>query len=70
MSTRITAAAFVLAAFLLTGCAVGPRYIEPPLTVPPAYKEAALVNGDLLQPADPRDHMSRQGWWDVFVDGD
>jgi NodT family efflux transporter outer membrane factor (OMF) lipoprotein len=51
---------------LLTACAVGPHYIQPQVPVPPAYKEQAVANAGLLQPAQPRDHLSREGWWELF----
>jgi NodT family efflux transporter outer membrane factor (OMF) lipoprotein len=66
--TRITGAVSIIAALLLTGCAVGPHYIKPEVPVPSAYKEPGLAGAELLQAAEPRDHVSRQGWWDVFGD--
>jgi NodT family efflux transporter outer membrane factor (OMF) lipoprotein len=68
MRTRITGAASVLAVLLLSACALGPRYIKPDVTVPAEYKEHGLAGADPLQAAEPRDHVSRQGWWDVFGD--
>ena len=68
MRTRITGAASILAASLLGACALGPRYIKPDVAVPAEYKEHGLAGADLLQAAEPRDHVSRQGWWDVFGD--
>jgi outer membrane protein TolC len=68
MRTRFAGTASILAASLLAGCAVGPRYSTPEVAVPSAYKEHGLAGADLLQAAEPRDHVSRQGWWDVFGD--
>jgi NodT family efflux transporter outer membrane factor (OMF) lipoprotein len=68
MRTRITGAASVLAVLLLSACALGPRYIKPDVTVPAEYKEHGLAGADPLQAAEPRDHVSRQGWWDEFGD--
>src|SRR5919109_2600267 len=68
MRTCKTGAAAIIAAWLLAGCAVGPRYIKPEVAAPSAYKEHGLVGAELLQAAQPRDHVSRQGWWDVFSD--
>jgi NodT family efflux transporter outer membrane factor (OMF) lipoprotein len=50
----------------MTGCAVGPHYVRPEVPVPSAFKEPALANGGALQPAEPRDHHSREGWWELF----
>jgi multidrug efflux pump len=52
----------------LAACAVGPRYLPPHVTVPQAFKEHAPSDGVLLQPANPRDQVSRQGWWELFAD--
>jgi NodT family efflux transporter outer membrane factor (OMF) lipoprotein len=53
-------------ASLLTACAVGPHYVPPQVPAPAAYKEQAVADGGLLQPAQPRDHLSREGWWELF----
>jgi NodT family efflux transporter outer membrane factor (OMF) lipoprotein len=53
--------------FTLSGCAIGPRYSPPQVSIPSAYKEQ--VAGSLpLAPADPRDQVSRDGWWQLFGD--
>jgi NodT family efflux transporter outer membrane factor (OMF) lipoprotein len=51
---------------LLTACAVGPHYVQPQVAAPAAYKEQAVADGGLLQTAQPRDHLSREGWWELF----
>ena len=33
------------------------------------YKESLPAGADVLQPAQPRDALSRAGWWDIFSDG-
>jgi len=48
---------------LLTGCAVGPNYVRPPVVIPEAYKEA-----DGWRPAQPRDNAARGAWWEIFAD--
>ena len=58
---------FVLTGSLLTACVMPPHYAVPSVPVPPAYKESLPAATD-LQPAQPRDQASRQGWWDVFGD--
>jgi len=52
---------------VLSGCAVGPRYVRPQVSIPPAYKEQ-LADPTPLEPADPRDQVSRDGWWQMFSD--
>jgi NodT family efflux transporter outer membrane factor (OMF) lipoprotein len=65
---RVGAVGCALATSLLSACAVGPRYIRPNVPVPADYKEQGLAGADLLKAAEPRDHVSRQGWWDAFGD--
>src|SRR4030095_16801186 len=59
--------ALCAAASSLTACVMPPRYVVPSVPVPPAYKESTTAATE-LQPAQPRDQVSRQGWWDIFGD--
>jgi len=52
-----------LAALQLTGCVVGPKYHQPAVQAPPAYKEV----GD-WKPAEPNDQNLGGNWWTVFQD--
>ena len=52
-----------LAALQLTGCVVGPKYHQPVIQAPPAYKEV----GD-WKPAQPNDQSLGGAWWTVFQD--
>jgi NodT family efflux transporter outer membrane factor (OMF) lipoprotein len=52
---------------LLPACIAPPHYVVPPVPVPPAYKEDSPAAAE-LQPAQPRDQVSRQGWWGMFGD--
>ncbi len=54
-------AASCLALILLTGCAVGPNYKQPPVTAPDAYR-------DVQGPPAPAASLADQPWWDVFGD--
>jgi multidrug efflux system outer membrane protein len=54
-------AAGLVALALLTGCAVGPNYKQPPVTAPDQYRE---VQG----PPAPAPSLADQPWWDVFGD--
>src|SRR6185437_6549404 len=57
------AAAVSLAALLLGGCKVGPKYVRPTADVPPQYKEA----GNWM-PAQPSDAISKGQWWRIYGD--
>ncbi len=53
----------VLLAGAVSACMVGPTYHRPPVTTPPAFKEAAG-----WAPATPSDAADRKDWWTVFGD--
>jgi multidrug efflux system outer membrane protein len=57
--------AFVLTGSLalLTGCAVGPDYVQPTTPQASAYKEAGP-----WKKAEPRDDISKGNWYSVFHD--
>ena len=55
---------FLLAAVLLTSCAIGPNYEKPAVETPAVFKEAA---GDWVV-ANPRDEVPKGKWWQVFND--
>ncbi|HEY4231513.1 MAG TPA: efflux transporter outer membrane subunit [Thermoanaerobaculia bacterium] len=46
---------------LLTGCAVGPNYKQPPVTTPDVYR-------DLQGPQPSTASLADQPWWEVFGD--
>jgi len=54
-------AAALVALALLTGCAVGPNYKQPPVTAPDAFR-------DVQGPPAPAASLADQPWWDVFGD--
>ncbi len=56
---KLVAACLALA--LLAGCAVGPDYAQPPLTVPDQFR-------DIPGPPEPPASLADQPWWDVFGD--
>jgi multidrug efflux pump len=64
----IGAVVILLCSSLLASCAVGPRYVPPQIETPPAFKEQAPDGTASLQPAEPQDQISRQGWWERFGD--
>jgi NodT family efflux transporter outer membrane factor (OMF) lipoprotein len=64
-----------LAALLLTGCRVGPKYQQPPALAqaPPAsYKESPtqVPGSDAWKVAQPQDAMLRGKWWEIYNDPD
>ena len=52
-----------IAALELTGCVVGPKYHQPAVQAPAAYKEV----GD-WKPAQPNDQNLGGSWWTIFQD--
>ena len=56
---NLVATSLVLA--LLTGCAVGPNYKQPPVTVPDVYR-------DVQGPPAPAASLADEPWWEVFKD--
>jgi NodT family efflux transporter outer membrane factor (OMF) lipoprotein len=57
----------ITGALLLGGCAVGPDYVRPTVTVPSAYKEAPPVAPGWTS-ARPADDVPRGPWWHVYGD--
>ena len=62
-----------LAALLLAGCTVGPKYHPPAATVqapPPAYKEIPSDTQDSgnWKIAQPQDAMLHGKWWEIYND--
>ncbi|MEN6441564.1 MAG: efflux transporter outer membrane subunit [Syntrophobacter sp.] len=48
---------------ILSACTVGPNYVKPEMKTPVAYKETGE-----WKVAEPRDHLNRGAWWEVFND--
>ncbi len=48
-----------VAAMMASGCKLGPDYQRPEVEVPEAWR---------WKNAEPRDHVPRDGWWQVFED--
>jgi NodT family efflux transporter outer membrane factor (OMF) lipoprotein len=62
-----------IAALLLAGCIVGPKYHQPAATVqapPPEYKELPTPSADAGQwkVAQPQDAMLHGKWWEIYSD--
>ncbi len=56
-----TLVASALALALLTGCAVGPNYKQPPVTAPDVYR-------DVQGPPAPAASLADEPWWELFRD--
>jgi NodT family efflux transporter outer membrane factor (OMF) lipoprotein len=52
---------------LLSACNVGPKYVAPSDTAPPAFKEAHVTApAGAWQPAQPQDAALKGKWWEMF----
>jgi NodT family efflux transporter outer membrane factor (OMF) lipoprotein len=59
------------AAWLLAGCMVGPKYVQPSTPMAPAFKEQApesFKENREWQAAQPDDQKIRGPWWEMFGD--
>jgi NodT family efflux transporter outer membrane factor (OMF) lipoprotein len=70
-AAKSLALAASIAAVLLGGCRVGPKYLVPTAPAPPEFKEsspAAYTNAPsgTWQPAKPQDAALKGKWWEVF----
>lgn len=50
---------------VLAGCAVGPDYERPAMSLPETFKQA----GD-WKPAEPKDEAARGKWWEIYGDAE
>lgn len=60
-----------VAALLLSGCMVGPRYVKPTVATTPSYKETApntFKEDAGWHTAQPSDATLRGDWWTIFGD--
>jgi NodT family efflux transporter outer membrane factor (OMF) lipoprotein len=60
-----------IAALLMSGCMVGPKYRQPAATAQPpapAYKELPTTDSGPWKVAEPQDQMLRGKWWEVYND--
>jgi NodT family efflux transporter outer membrane factor (OMF) lipoprotein len=53
---------------MLAGCNVGPKYLPPTMTAPPAFKEspAQFKESDGWTVAQPQDAALRGKWWEIY----
>ncbi|HUZ94228.1 MAG TPA: efflux transporter outer membrane subunit [Edaphobacter sp.] len=70
---RSAIASSSLAALLLSGCMVGPKYVKPNVPLAPNYKESTAATSNFKEdanwhPAQPADAALRGDWWTIFHD--
>ena len=59
----------LIAALLITGCAVGPRYKRPAVEIPGSYRGTVPEQGGQRQiTAQQIVPLGEQKWWDIFQD--
>lgn len=77
VSALFAAASFAVFCAALSGCNVGPKYVPPSATAPPAYKESPAqfkgtdeyAAGDWTV-AQPQDAVLRGKWWEIYNEPD
>src|SRR3984893_8195114 len=57
-----------LAALLLSGCMVGPKYAKPSTPMTPAFKEPPPESFKEWKAGQPGDQTLRGNWWEMFSD--
>src|SRR5215212_1307111 len=62
---RIAAA---IAAAVLSGCSLIPKFEQPPVEIPEQYKELSLEERGSWKEAQPADALARGEWWKIFRD--
>src|SRR5580658_7401229 len=57
---------------MLAGCNVGPKYVPPSTTAPPAYKESPeqFKENGAWTVAQPQDAALRGKWWEIYNEPD
>src|ERR1700677_4148285 len=57
---------------MLAGCNVGPKYVPPAKTAPPAYKESPeqFKENGAWTVAQPQDAVLRGKWWEIYNEPD
>ncbi len=63
-NTLVQVLLLLAAFFLLSGCAVGPRYSRPKADAPTSYKEVP----EGWKTAQPSDQIAKGKWWEIFGD--
>jgi NodT family efflux transporter outer membrane factor (OMF) lipoprotein len=53
-----------IAALIIEGCTVGPKYVKPTTEVPASYKETPQN----FKEAQPSDQVAKGKWWEIYND--
>ena len=76
-SVALCASGAAVLCTVLSGCNVGPKYLPPATTAPPAYKESPATfkeAGDTPSGqwtvAEPQDSVLRGKWWEIYNEPD
>src|ERR1700720_1194267 len=72
VSAAVCAAGSAVLCAMLAGCNVGPKYVPPATTAPPAFKESPQQfkeNGEWTV-AQPQDATLRGKWWEIYNEPD
>jgi NodT family efflux transporter outer membrane factor (OMF) lipoprotein len=74
-STAFFAAFAAVLCAMLAGCNVGPKYVPPKMTAPPAYKESPTQFKETEETsgwtvAQPQDATLRGKWWEIYNEPD
>ena len=72
VSAAICAAMAAVLSTILAGCNVGPKYVPPAMTAPPAFKESPtqFKETDGWKVAEPQDATLRGKWWEIYNEPD
>jgi NodT family efflux transporter outer membrane factor (OMF) lipoprotein len=70
--TALCVASMALLCVMLAGCNVGPKYVPPAITAPPAFKEAPTESKEPGEwtVAKPQDAVLRGKWWEIYNEPD
>jgi NodT family efflux transporter outer membrane factor (OMF) lipoprotein len=71
MNSRLFPMLLTSATMLLSGCMVGPKYVQPATPTAPAFKEQppeSFKESQEWQAAQPDDQRIRGAWWEMFGD--
>jgi NodT family efflux transporter outer membrane factor (OMF) lipoprotein len=70
--TALCTAVIAVLCTALAGCNVGPKYVPPTITAPPAFKEAPTESKEPGEwtVAQPQDAVLRGKWWEIYNEPD
>jgi len=68
----LSALAVAACCAMLAGCNVGPKYLPPTMTAPPAFNESTAQSNEagVWTVAQPQDAALRGKWWEIYNEPD